>query len=126
MTGVINKRKTEALQGKKLPETLRAKVVTFRELAEDALEYSATHKASYVDDAVRMKKLMTWLGDLPANSLSPQEIQRWLSTLKSAKLRQRGKAAELKPATLNRYCSLLSLVYRLGMQNGKVESNPAR
>ena len=111
-----DKRKTEALQGKKLPETLRTKAITFRELAKDAMEYSVAHKASFIDDQVRMKKLLTWLGDIPAESLSPQEIERWLST----------KAAELKPATLNRYRSLLSLAYRLGMQNGKVQTNPAR
>jgi len=36
---LYRKRKTEALQGKKLPESLRARVVRFSELAKDALEY---------------------------------------------------------------------------------------
>lgn len=113
---LYRKRKAEALQGKKLPEKLRAKKVTFAELAKDTLEYSEAHKNSFADDKVRMARLKEWLGDRPADSVSPQEIERWLS----------GKSEKLKPATLNRYRALLSLAYRLGMQNGKVFSNPAR
>lgn len=113
---LYRKRKIEALQGKKLPEKLRARKVSFAELAKDALEYSEAHKQSFADDKVRMAKLKEWLGQRPADSISPQEIERWLSN----------KAEDLKPATLNRYRALLSLVYRLGMQNGKVPSNPAR
>jgi site-specific recombinase XerD len=110
------KRKTEGLEGKKLPEKLRARKVSFAELAKDALEYSKAHKRSYRDDEVRMARLREWLGQRPAESVSPQEIERWLLA----------KAEDLKPATLNRYRALLSLVYRLAMQNGKVQSNPAR
>jgi site-specific recombinase XerD len=113
---LYRKRKMEALQGKKLPEKLRAPKVSFAELAKDALEYSEAHKLSYADDKVRMAKLKDWIGQRPADSLSSQEIEHWLVT----------KAAGLKPATLNRYRALLSLTYRLGMQNGKVLTNPAR
>jgi len=112
---LYRKRKMEALQGKKLPEKLRARKVSFAELAKDALEYSRTHKRSFGDDEIRMAKLTDWLGDRPAESVTPQEIERWLSA-----------KSTLKPATLNRYRALLSLVYRLGMQNGKVTLNPAR
>jgi hypothetical protein len=38
------KRKTEVLQGKKLPEQFRAKLVTFSELADDAIEWARAHK----------------------------------------------------------------------------------
>src|SRR5262249_30348431 len=72
-------------------------------------------KRSHADDKVRMAKVEEWLGQRPAESITPQEIERWLS----------GKT-ELQPATLNRYRALLSLAYRLGMQNGKVQANPAR
>ncbi len=112
---LYRKRKTEVMEGKKLPEKLRARKVSFAELAKDTLEYSRAHKRSYGDDEIRMAKLTDWLGDRPAESVSPQEIERWLSA-----------KSTLKPATLNRYRALLSLVYRLGMQNGKVKLNPAR
>src|ERR1700685_1859074 len=47
---LYRKRKTEALQGKKLPENLRTRTVGFAELAHDALVYSKTHKLTYGDD----------------------------------------------------------------------------
>jgi len=109
------KRKTEVMEGKKLPEKLRAKKVAFVELAKDALEYSKSHKRSFGDDEIRMAKLTDWLGDRSAESVTPQEIERWLSA-----------RSTLKPATLNRYRALLSLVFRLAMQNGKAKLNPAR
>ena len=121
---LYRKRKTQAMEGKKLPEKLRARKVSFAELAKDTLEYSRSHKRSYGDDEIRMAKLKDWLGDRPAETVSPQEIERWLSAKSTLKP---GKPAKLaKPATLNRYRALLSLVYRLGMQNGKVKLNPAR
>src|SRR5215469_895237 len=43
-------RKNEALRGKKLPETLRRKTVTFAEIAQDALAYSKQHKRDYRHD----------------------------------------------------------------------------
>jgi site-specific recombinase XerD len=113
---LYRKRKTQVFQGEKLPEKLRARKVSFAELAKDAMEYSQAHKRSHIDDKVRMARLQEWLGERPAESVSPQEIERWLSA----------RSEDLRPATLNRYRSLLSLVYRLGMQNGKVQSNPAR
>src|SRR5438128_12272469 len=36
---LYHKRKTEVLQGKKLPETLRNRAVLFTEIADDAVEY---------------------------------------------------------------------------------------
>jgi hypothetical protein len=55
-TNLVCKRKTEALQGKKLPETLRQRVATFREIAGDALGYSRMHKRSFRDDEYRMAR----------------------------------------------------------------------
>ena len=43
---LLTKRKNEALQGKKLPETLRCAPVTFREIATEALAWSDAHKRS--------------------------------------------------------------------------------
>ncbi len=112
---LYRKRKTEVMEGKKLPDKIRAKKVGFPELAEDALEYSRAHKRSFGDDEIRMAKLRDWIGERSADSVNPQEIERWLCS-----------RTDLKPATLNRYRALISLTYRLGMQNGKVSANPAR
>jgi len=53
-----------------------------------------------------------------AKEILPQEIDEKLAELA-------GKEG-LKPATLNRYRALLSLVYFLANRNGKVVANPAR
>ena len=41
---LYQKRKTEALKGKKLPDKLRAKAILISALAEDVLEYSKAYK----------------------------------------------------------------------------------
>lgn len=115
---LYQKRKTEILQTKKLPETLRKRAISFAELVEDTLTYSKAHKRSYSDDVCRMKRLKAWFGERPAESLTPQEMERMLAEIEEEE--------KLAPATLNRYRALLSLVYRLGMESRKVETNPAR
>ena len=52
---LLDKRHTEALQGKKLPETLRAKPVTFGELLDDALEYSKSENGTRTTTEIRIK-----------------------------------------------------------------------
>jgi integrase len=111
---LYRKRKTEVMEGKKLPERIRAKAVTFGELGDAAIEYSKANKISWKDDEYRIAPLKKAFGNRPANSIKPEEIERWLS------------AQSFKPATRNRYRALISLVYRLGMANGKVSCNPAR
>jgi site-specific recombinase XerD len=115
---LYQKRKMEVLQGKKLPENLRAPLVSFEELAKDALAYSKAHKRSYGDDEIRMEKLLASFRGHTADSITPQDMERSLS--KNAE--ENGWA----PATANRYRALISLVYRLGILNGKVKENPAK
>lgn len=112
---LYGKRKTEVLQRKKLPENFRALPVLFAVLAEDALEYSKANKLSYKTDEWRMGLLKKAFGDRQADSITPQEIERWIA-----------EHEDWKPATVNRYRALVSLAYRLGAKNGKVDVNPAR
>src|SRR3972149_7621767 len=58
---LYRKRKTEVLQGKKLPEA-RRRVVGFGELIDDTLVYSQAHKRSYKDDKWRFEKLRKHFG----------------------------------------------------------------
>ena len=69
---LYRKRKTEALEGKKLPEKLRRATVAFAEIAKDALEYSKVHKAatSYRCDAGRMEVVLGWFREYPAESIA--------------------------------------------------------
>lgn len=115
---LVDKRRDEALKGRKLPETLRRATVTFPEIARDALEYSKTHKRTYASDLYRMERFLGWWRERAADSITPQEIERRFNEA----VEQDG----WKPATVNRTKALLSLTYRLAIENGKVPSNPAR
>jgi site-specific recombinase XerD len=112
---LYRKRKTEVLEGKKLPERFRAKAVSFSDLAEDALEYSKAHKLSHRHDEYRMAKIKEAFANRAAEGITPQDFERWVS-----------EHEDWMPATANRYRALLSLTYRLGIQNGRVRENPAR
>jgi site-specific recombinase XerD len=114
---LYRKRKTESLQGKKLLENLRAPMVSFADLAE-ALAYSKANKRSYGDDVNRMEKLLSRFRDRAADSITPQELEQHLA--------QTAEQNEWAPATINRYRALISLVFRLGIESGRVKENPAR
>jgi site-specific recombinase XerD len=111
---LVEKRRMEALQGRKLPETLRRPTITFAEIAKDVLAYSKANKLSYSDDVYRMETLLGWFRDYPAEGIMVQDIER------------RFEQRDWSPATTNRYRALLSLTYRLAIRNGKAKENPAR
>jgi integrase len=115
---LYRKRKTEILEGKKLPENLRRANVAFEEIARDALEYSRNTKVceAYRIDRWHMETLLRWFRNHCASDLNPQEIERRLNELAEGR----------KPATVNRYRTLLSLAFSLAIRNGKLPSNPVR
>ena len=115
---LYRKRKTAALEGKKLPEKLRRPPVTFAEIARDALVYSKAHKRTHSDDVQRMARILAWFGNRSAESVTPQDIERHFE----ACIEEYGWAA----STVNHHRSLLSLAYRLAIRNGKASVNPAR
>lgn len=116
-TTLYQKRKMEALQGKKLPETLRHREATFSELVDDALAYSKEKKRSYYDDKYRLERVRAWFGEMAAGAIRPREIEAKLQTLANE---------GLAGATVNRFRALISLIFRQGMKNEKVDANPAR
>jgi site-specific recombinase XerD len=115
---LVDKRRTEALQGKKLPEKLRRAIVTFADISRDALAYSKAHKRTYDDDLTRMERMLGWFRDRSADSITPQDIERHFEQC----IEDEGWA----PSTVNHYRSLLSLTYRLAIRDGKATANPAR
>jgi integrase len=98
---------------------LRRPRVSFAEIAQDALGYSKAHKVheAYRIDRWHMVTLLTWFRERVAEEVTPLEIERKLS-----KLAEDGR----KPATVNRYRTLVSLVFSLAVRNGKLASNPVR
>ena len=109
---LYRKRKEDARAGRKLPELRNTKVVTLSELIDDALEFVVDHrdKRNYESKAEIVRKA---LGSRPAGEIKPQELDRWL--------RKQCK----NPATSNRYKAFVSLCYREGLRNEKVDVNPA-
>jgi integrase len=116
---LYKKRKTEALQGKKLPEKLRRARASFAGIAQDALDYSKAHKVpeAYRIDRWHTETLLRWFRDRVAEEITPQDIERKLN-----ELAEEGR----KPATVNRYRALLSLLFSLAVRDGKLTANPVQ
>jgi site-specific recombinase XerD len=115
---LVDKRRTETLQLKKLPEQFRAKI-TFNSLCDDALEHSrATNdeKVTY-DLGLRFERLRLVFGSRDAAAITKQEIVRWLTT--------ESEERNWKPSTRNRWQAAFSLIYRVGIENEKIDKNPA-
>jgi len=110
---LYRKRKVEALQGKKLPERLRRRVVPFGELCDDALQHAKANQR-HVNESYRIKVLKERFGSYAAESIflpgfrSYFESQQW------------------KPESWNRMRTALFSIYRLGIENGKIQINPAK
>src|SRR5439155_22664070 len=112
---LYQKRKTEVLAGKKLPENLRVKPVIFTELAADTLAYSRARKRSYMDDKCRMAEIRKDFGSFVAELITPKDIDSWLDS-----------HDRWAVATKNRYLALIKLSYRLAERNGRIKVNPSR
>ncbi|HTV13984.1 MAG TPA: site-specific integrase [Acidobacteriaceae bacterium] len=113
------KRRTEALQRKKLPERFRAKGITFRTLAKDALEHSRESNGERSTEELELKinTLLPVFGDLAAEHITKQDIIRWLAS--------EGEKRDWSPATRNRWQAAFSLIFRVGLDNEKINVNPA-
>ncbi len=114
------KRKQEALEGRKLPENLRTRKTTFGDLLDMAIEYSKqnTPEGGEKRYKCRVDIIREAFGAAPADSITPQALSRWLT--------ERQREYAWRPATVNRYKAMFSLAFRLGMENRKCQTNPAR
>jgi site-specific recombinase XerD len=106
------KRKTEVMQRVKLPENFKAKPVEMRDLINEAVTYSRNNNRGFKQDRLRLQHILREFGTRNADSITPQDIERWLTT--------NGWSA----GTINRFRSTLSLVFRLGIASRKIEQNP--
>ena len=113
------KRKTEVREGQFFPEKFKRRAISFTEIAKDALEYARNNKCEEAAriDAYHMETLSRWFFGKSAEGITPQDIERGLAELAGQGLR---------PATLNRYRALLSLVFSVAIRNRKIASNLVR
>jgi site-specific recombinase XerD len=76
------------------------------------------HKRTYQDDVLRMPWLLADFRERAADSVTPQDFEHHITRM--------AEERNWAPASVNRYRALISLVFRLGIENGKVKENPAR
>lgn len=115
---LLAKKRLARLRSDKLPESIRRAPVTFVDIAKAGLDWSREHKASHDGDACRLAHVAKMLGTRPAGDIKPRELEQALLKLKEAN--------DWKPATVNRVKSVVSMCYRIAVQNGVVDTNPAR
>jgi site-specific recombinase XerD len=115
---LVQKRRTETLQKKKLPEQFRPKV-RFNSLCDDAIEHSrATNDAKVTHDLeLKVAKLRLAFGELDAFNITKQDIVRWLTA--------EAEKREWSAATRNRWQAAFSLIFRVGIDNERIDRNPA-
>jgi hypothetical protein len=112
---LYRQRKADVRAGVKLPSNLRTKGARFSEIAGEAGEWYVNHgKKDLRTVKLRMKRLVKDFGTQVADTISPAQIDQWLS-----------KQA-WTPATCNRYKALLSKTFKIALAAGKVSINPAR
>jgi integrase len=111
---LYQKRRTEVLQQKKLPE-LHRPGFTFGEIAADALAYAEKYHRDFRSDRCRMVRPLAWWKHRPADSLTPKEIEQRLASVTT-----------WGDSTRNRIRTLLMTTYKLALRRGKAKENPAR
>jgi integrase len=127
---LYHKRKAEGLRAAKLPE-LAKQEATLNELCNDALAYTRLrHARSERLHRQRIEILKGHFGsNRRASEISKTQIEEFFrSRAQVVKGLSKGKGSGVivatRPATLNRWRSLLSLIFRLAVESGKLAANP--
>jgi len=94
--------------------------VTVGELCDQYLKHiqnpnNPDRPRDQVNPPIRIKAIKKAFGDRPAGSLKPHEVKDWLVDVISG-----------APATMNRYKSAFSAIYRYAKERAMVEANPVR
>lgn len=115
---LYTKRKNEALVGKKLPEKLRSRAVSFGEIADVAIVYVKARYSRPADDVARLEVIKGWFRGRTAEAITAHEIE--------TKLEECRRENDWSPTTVNHYHTAISLCFRLAIAMDKVKENPAR
>jgi integrase len=97
--------------------------IRFRDLVEDAIEAKKSRgneASSLHTDNVRMRRILPAIGHLKIRELTPGRLERLLQGLARGDETHRG----VKGATINRFHSLLSTIFRYAVRQGFLEVNP--
>ncbi len=116
---LLAKRRQDTILGKKQPELLRARALTFNDLCDDAIKHSEaknSEKQTY-ELRLRIEQLRPVFGSRSADSIRKNEVVEWLT--------EQAEEREWASTTRNRWQATFSLIFRVGMDNEKIERNPA-
>ena len=97
----IKREKHKFERESKLPHKLRARLIKFSEIAEDALRYCKAKNQGHQFDTYRHGRLNEEFGNRNAE-IPIEDLRGWFDQ------------QDWEPGTYNRYKSTLSLTYRLG------------
>jgi site-specific recombinase XerD len=92
--------------------------VRYSALVDEALKYSETSHRDQRVFSQRLEVSRDQFGHRVADSVTPAEISEWFAKMVDER--------DWTPATINRYRAAMSKAFKIGIQNGKVASNPAR
>ena len=117
---LLSKRQHEKLLRRKLPERLQGgPTLTFGQIAQDALAHSKEQNGERSTAELKLKLdiIGPAFNDRPAEGITKQDITEWLM--------EQTDERTWSPATRNRYQAAFSLVFRVAVDNEKLENNPA-
>jgi integrase len=115
---IYGQRVMEIRTGVKLGLTQGRRGIRFGALAQDALRFSVEHHRDQRNFKQRLELAVDEFENRTADSITPQELGDWLAEMTDAR--------SWTPATRNRVKAAVSKAYKLGMDNSKVHTNPAR
>jgi site-specific recombinase XerD len=115
---IYQQRMTEIRVGINLSLKVGKRGIKFSELVVDAIQYSKDHHRDTKNFKQRLELAEEEFGDRVADSISPQELGQWLTDMTDDR--------SWTAATRNRVKAAVSKAYKLGMDNSKAHTNPAR
>jgi site-specific recombinase XerD len=92
--------------------------VRYGQLVDDALRLNKVSSRDHRNFKQRLEVTREKFGHRVAESITPAEIGDWFAAMTDER--------EWAPATINRYRAAMSKAFKLGIQNRKINSNPAR
>lgn len=78
--GLYKAREAEIRAGKKLPRNLQRGAITFKQLTDDILTYSANHHGDQRNIKSRIDQILPEFSDREAASIKPIDIDAWISS----------------------------------------------
>jgi len=111
-----------ALRRNRVPKSAKCEM-RFRDLVGPALEAKqlrGNEASSIHTDRVRLRRILPAIGHLKIRQLTPGRIERFLQDL----ARGDGSHPQIKGATINRFHSLLSSIFRYAVRQGFTDVNP--